>query len=70
MIKIEAARAAVEAYVSRFPLGDWEYTEPIETQISDLLADLFHLASAEGLSHELLTDRALMNYLAEQAGEP
>lgn len=67
---IEAARVAVEAYVDQFPDGDWEHIESIETQISDLLADLYHLAVAEGLDYEVLVDRALLNFTAEQAGEP
>jgi hypothetical protein len=67
MIMTEAAQTAVEAYVSAFPLGDAEHTEPIETQISDLLADLLHLAASDGLDPEALLDRALLNFTAEQA---
>jgi hypothetical protein len=70
MIMTEAAQTAVEAYVSAFPLRDAEHTEPIDTQISDLLADLLHLAVSNGLDPEVLLDRALLNFTAEQAGEP
>ncbi|WP_371652888.1 MULTISPECIES: hypothetical protein [unclassified Streptomyces] len=70
VIKMEAAQAAVEAYVSEFPTGDGEYTEPVETQISDLLTDLLHLAAAESLDPDVLIERALMHFYAEQAEEP
>jgi hypothetical protein len=70
VIKKEAAQAAVEAYVSGFPLGDAEHTEPVETQISDLLADLLHLAASKSLDPDVLIDRALMHCYAEQAEEP
>lgn len=70
MIKMEAAQVAVEAYVSEFPTGDAECTDPIETQISDLLTDLFHLAAAESLNPDVLIERALMHFYAEQAEEP
>ncbi|GGS25844.1 hypothetical protein Snoj_04340 [Streptomyces nojiriensis] len=70
MIKMEAAQAAVEAYVDQFPDGDAEHTDPIETQISDLLADLFHLAAAESLNPDVLIERALMHFYAEQAEGP
>ncbi|PKV88182.1 hypothetical protein [Streptomyces sp. TLI_146] len=70
VMKKEAAQAAVEAYVSEFPDSDAEYADPIEAQISDLLADLLHLAAAASLEPDVLVERALMHFYAEQAEEP
>ena len=41
--------------------------EPLEDNITDLLANLMHLCEQEGLSFRTLSDRALMHYTAEQS---
>lgn len=59
-----AAQAAVDTYAA---LVGGERTEPLETQIVDLLTDLLHLARQNGSEPEALCTTAQLHYEAEQA---
>ena len=57
MRRIDAAQAALAAYVG---LVAGEYGEPMDTQLADLVADLMHLAHAEGFEWGEIESRAVL----------
>jgi hypothetical protein len=57
------ARVGVKAFAKRTGIGD----DDIATQVSDLLADLMHLADLEQLDWEDIVRRADGHYQAEVA---
>ena len=61
--RAEWARVAVIA----FGLETGVHCEDMETQISDLVADLKHLACAEGVDWDIVEKRANMHYRYENA---
>jgi hypothetical protein len=52
-----AARLAIATYAATVR---GEETEPIETQLADLMADLLHVATELGMEHDELMDKARM----------
>jgi hypothetical protein len=58
------AAVAVVAFAGRSSGPD----EPLDEVVSDLVADLMHLADALGLSYEGLHDRGRRSYLADLGG--
>jgi hypothetical protein len=57
----EWARTAVNAFAVETRTKD----EPLDEQVSDLLADLMHLCDAEGLDFNELSERGQGNHEAE-----
>lgn len=64
-MRAEWAQKAVDA----FAIATGIQNEDPETQISDLLADLMHLATSEGLDFRGLLDRARGHFEEEEAEE-
>lgn len=60
---------AVETYAARTGLDISPSADGVETAISDLLADLHHVADREGLDFADMVERARNHYEAETAEE-